>query len=47
MYGPLVAAAAILLVIVGVLLLSDLSLSRIERAARPFDYLRNRAAHRR
>jgi hypothetical protein len=37
MHGPLVAAAAILLVIVGALLLSDLFLSRIERAARPFE----------
>jgi hypothetical protein len=51
MYGPLVAAAAILLGIAGlVLYLSDVSLSRAERAARSFDraYVRNRAArHRR
>jgi hypothetical protein len=50
MYGPLVAAAAILLVIAGVVLfLSDLSLSRAERDARSFDrtYVRNRAARRR
>jgi hypothetical protein len=50
MYGPLVAAAAILLVIAGIVLfLSDLSLSRAERAARSFDrtYVRNRAARRR
>jgi len=51
MYGPLVAAAAILLGIAGIVLyLSDVSLSRAERAARSFDrtYVRNRAArHRR
>jgi hypothetical protein len=50
MYGPLVAAAAILLGIAGVVLfLSDVSLSRAERAARSFDrsYLRNREARRR
>jgi hypothetical protein len=50
MYGPLVAAAAILLVIAGIVLfLADLSLSRAERAARSFDrtYVRNRAARRR
>ena len=45
MYGPLVAAAAILLGIAGIVLyLSDVSLSRAERAARSFDrtYVRNR-----
>jgi hypothetical protein len=50
MYGPLVAAAAILLVIAGIVLfLSDVSISRAERAARSFDrtYVRNRAARRR
>jgi hypothetical protein len=51
MYGPLFAAAAILLGIAGIVLyLSDVSLSRAERAARSFDraYVRNRAArHRR
>ncbi len=50
MYGPLVAAAVILLVIAAVVLyLSDVSLSRAERAARSFDrtYVRNRATRRR
>jgi hypothetical protein len=50
MYGPLVLAAAILLGIAGVVLyLSDVSLSRAERATRSFDrsYVRNRAARRR
>ena len=50
MYGPLVAAAAILLRVAGnVLYLSDVSLSRAERAARSFDrtYVRNRAVRRR
>jgi hypothetical protein len=50
MYGPLAAAAAILLAVAAlVLFLSDVSLSRAERAARSFDrtYLRNRAARRR
>jgi hypothetical protein len=50
MYGPLVVAAAILLGIAGVVLyLSDVSISRPERAARSFDrtYVRNRAARRR
>jgi hypothetical protein len=50
MYGPLVAAAAILLGIADIVLyLSDVSLSRAERAARSFDrtYVRNRAARRR
>jgi hypothetical protein len=51
MYGPLFAGAAILLGIAGIVLyLSDVSLSRAERAARSFDraYVRNRAArHRR
>jgi hypothetical protein len=49
MYGPLVAAAAILLMIAGIVLfLSDLSLSRAERDARSFDrtYVRNREARR-
>jgi hypothetical protein len=50
MYGPLFAAAAILLGIAGIVLyLSDVSLSRAERAARSFDraYVRNRAARHR
>ena len=50
MYGPLVAAAAILLMIAGIVLyVSDVSISRAERAARSFDrtYVRNRAARRR
>jgi hypothetical protein len=50
MYGPLFAAAAILLGIAGIVLyLSDVSISRAERAARSFDrtYVRNRAARRR
>jgi hypothetical protein len=49
MYGPLVAAAAILLVIAGIVLyVSDVSISRAERAARSFDrsYVRNREARR-
>jgi hypothetical protein len=51
MDGLLIAAAAILFGIAGVVLfLTDVSLSRAERAARSFDrtYVRNRAArHRR
>jgi hypothetical protein len=50
MYGPLFAAAAILLGIAAIVLyLSDVSLSRAERTARSFDrtYVRNRAARRR
>jgi hypothetical protein len=50
MYGPLVIAAAILFGIAGIVLyLSDVSISRAERAVRSFDrtYVRNRAARRR
>jgi len=50
MYGPLIAAAAILFGIAGIVLyLSDVSLSRAERDARRFDrtYEANRAARRR
>lgn len=50
MYGPLFVAAAILLGIAGIVLyLSDVSISRAERAARRFDrtYEANRAARRR
>jgi hypothetical protein len=50
MDGLLIVAAAILFGIAGIVLyLSDVSLSRAERAVRSFDrtYVRNRAARRR